>query len=207
MTALDGASAETRARIRHDLHARLTLIVGYAELLGTRDDEHIRREGPERIIEAAELLGREIDALFEESGSPAASNGGQVRPEPATIVVVDDDEQIRELLRLTLPEADFTVREASSGPETLRLIEAETPALVLLDWHMPARPGAEVLEELKRRWPDLPVVVLTAELRQSERERAEALGADAFLTKPFSPIELLETIERLLAERLRDQAS
>ena len=58
--------------------------------------------------------------------------------------------------------------------------------------------AAEVLQELKRRLPDLPVIVLTAEPRASERQRAEELGADAFLSKPFSPIELLETIERLL---------
>ena len=177
------------------------MIVGYAELLRARDDEQIRRDGPKRIVEAAELLGREIDALFEEPGSAGAPGA------LGTIVIVDDDEQIRELLRLTIPEADFTVREASGGPETLRMIEAETPALVLLDWHMPARPGAEVLEELKRRWPDLPVVVLTAEQRQSERERADALGANAFLTKPFSPIELLETIERVVAQKPPDQAS
>ena len=201
MTALDGASEETRARLRHDLKARLAVIVGYAELLRARDDEQIRRDGPKRIVEAAELLGREIDALFEEPGSAGAPGA------LGTIVIVDDDEQIRELLRLTIPEADFTVREASGGPETLRMIEAETPALVLLDWHMPARPGAEVLEELKRRWPDLPVVVLTAEQRQSERERADALGANAFLTKPFSPIELLETIERVVAQKPPDQAS
>lgn len=72
------------------------------------------------------------------------------------------------------------------------------PDLVLLDWKMPGRSGSEVLDELKRSYPDLPVIVLTAEIQEHHRVLAESLGVDVFLTKPFSPLELLETVERLL---------
>lgn len=80
------------------------------------------------------------------------------------------------------------------------------PDLVLLDWRMPERSGAEVLAETKRRHPDLPVIVLTAE-GERHRPEAETLGVDEFLTKPFSPLQLLDAVERLLAERPMNQAS
>jgi two-component system, NtrC family, response regulator GlrR len=71
---------------------------------------------------------------------------------------------------------------------------------VLLDWQLPGRTGSQVLDELKRRHPTLPIVVLTAKHEPPHRALAEALGVDVFLTKPFSPLELLDTVERLLTE-------
>ena len=191
----DQENSEERAQLRHDLRARLAVIVGYAHLLDGRDDEAIRREAPKRILEAAELLSRELDLLF--AGSEEAAESTPQAPRRA-IVVADDAPELRALLLLTLPDSDFDVREAGGGAAALELVDADPPGLVVLDWNMPGIPGAEVLQELKRRLPDLPVIVLTAEPRASERQRAEELGADAFLSKPFSPIELLETIERLL---------
>jgi CheY-like chemotaxis protein len=110
-------------------------------------------------------------------------------------------------LRATLPEDDYDVVEAGDGDEALELIAQERPDLVLLDWSMPRRAGADVLDEIKQRHPALPVVVLTAEHQPTHRALAEALGVDVFLTKPFSPIELLDTVERLLPERGPDQAT
>jgi two-component system, OmpR family, phosphate regulon response regulator PhoB len=119
---------------------------------------------------------------------------------PSRILIVDDDESVRSLLRATLPEDDYEVLEASDGNQALELTEREPPDLVLLDWQMPGRPGSHVLDELKSRYPDLPVVVLTAQHQPPQRALAEALGVDVFLTKPFSPMELLDTVERLLAK-------
>jgi DNA-binding response OmpR family regulator len=76
---------------------------------------------------------------------------------------------------------------------------------VLLDWRMPGRSGADVLQELKTRYPETPVIVLTAEPERPNREHAESLGADVFITKPFSPLQLLALIERLLPERPLDE--
>ena len=126
---------------------------------------------------------------------------------PRRIMIVDDDESVRSLLRMTLAEDEYEIDEATDGEEALRLLERAVPDLVLLDWKMPERHGSLVLDELKRRHPQLPVIVLTAEIAEHHRSLAEALNVDVFLTKPFSPLELLETIERLLVEHPLDEAS
>lgn len=117
------------------------------------------------------------------------------------IVIVDDDEWVRRLLRTTLSADEYEIIEATDGDEALRVASEGSPSLVLLDWQMPGLHGSLVLDSLKEKWPTLPVIVLTAEERQSQRDLAEALRADAFLNKPFSPLELLSLIERLLSER------
>jgi DNA-binding response OmpR family regulator len=147
------------------------------------------------MIEAAELLRAEIDELFDGARGTSPSADG------VKVVLIDDDDEARELLKLTLAKAEYSVRDASGGSEALQLIQADRPALVVLDWHMPDQSGALVLEELKGRWPDVPVIMLTGESRLSVRAQAEAQGADAFLLKPFRKDELLETIERVLAAR------
>lgn len=118
------------------------------------------------------------------------------------MMLVDDDPALRGLLRVTLPSEGFDVVEAAGGDEALALASEKAPDLVLLDWTMPGLSGGEVLRELKREHPELPVIVLTARREPRYRAEAESLGADTFLTKPFSPLELLETIERLLGRPL-----
>lgn len=123
------------------------------------------------------------------------------------VLIVDDDESIRALLRLTLPTEEYEVAEAVDGEDGLKMLVETDPDLILLDWKMPGRHGSLVLDEVKARRPTLPVIVLTSEIQEHHRRLAESLRVDAFLTKPFSPIELLETIERLLGERPLDQAT
>jgi CheY-like chemotaxis protein len=121
------------------------------------------------------------------------------------VLIVDDDEVIRSLLRLTLPAEGYSVVEAKDGEHALEIVEGRAPALVLLDWRMPGRSGREVLPEIKRLHPQTPVIVLTAEEPVRTQEEANALGADVFLTKPFSPLQLLATVERFLSERALDE--
>lgn len=123
------------------------------------------------------------------------------------VLIVDDDEAIRALLRLTLPTEEYDVAEAIDGEDGLRMLTETEPELILLDWKMPGRHGSLVLDEVKARRPTLPVIVLTSEIQEHHRRLAESLRVDAFLTKPFSPIELLETIERLLGESPLEQAT
>jgi DNA-binding response OmpR family regulator len=123
------------------------------------------------------------------------------------VLIVDDDESIRALLRLTLPTEEYEVIEAVDGEDGLKMLLEADPDLMLLDWKMPGRHGSLVLDEVKLRRPALPVIVLTSEIQEHHRRLAESLRVDAFLTKPFSPIELLETIERLLGERPLEQAT
>jgi len=121
------------------------------------------------------------------------------------IMSVDDDESVRSLLRHTLPPDDYEVTEAADGEQALEGIRAQPPDLILLDWRMPGMGGSSVLDAVKAGHPELPVIVLTSEVQEHHRLLAETLGVDVFLTKPFSPLELLETIERLLAERPVDE--
>lgn len=122
------------------------------------------------------------------------------------VLIVDDDEMIRSLLRMTLPAEGYDVVEAQDGDQALQMTDGPAPALVVLDWKMPGFSGAEVLPELKRRHPQTPVIVLTVE--PEARPQAESLGADVFLSKPFSPLQLLATVERLLLpERSVDEGA
>ncbi len=117
------------------------------------------------------------------------------------VLIVDDDDLVRSLLRMTLPAEGLDLIEAQNGEEALEVVAKGVPALVLLDWRMPGLSGADVLAELKRRQPGTPVIVLTVESDPRQREMAKSLGADVFLTKPFSPLHLLGTVERVLADR------
>jgi CheY-like chemotaxis protein len=120
------------------------------------------------------------------------------------IILVDDEDSVRQLLRATFSGDEYEILEATNGDEGLSLVEEQPPDLLILDWEMPGTHGSLVLDAVKTRRPALPVIVLTGDLRPSQRELAESIGADAFLNKPFSPLALLSEIERLLADRPRD---
>lgn len=122
-------------------------------------------------------------------------------------MLVDDDATLRTLIRVTLPSDGFEVVEAADGAEALQLLDERPPDLVVLDWNMPERSGAEVLADLKRRDARVPVIVLTGERDKRPRAVARMLGADEFLTKPFSPLRLLDAIDRLIADRAPNQTA
>jgi CheY-like chemotaxis protein len=184
---------ELRLALSHDLKTAVSVIAGYAELLLIRDDERTRQEAPQRILEAAQRLRVELDALAERF-----ANGVAPAPEaPAvvsTILLVDDDNDLRTLLRTTFSADEFAVVEAEDGESALARAAEDPPDVVVLDWQMPGLPGAEVLARLKETTPSTRVLVLTAHADAL----AESGAADAFLTKPFSPRMLLDVLEQLL---------
>jgi CheY-like chemotaxis protein len=118
---------------------------------------------------------------------------------PASILIADDYEDNRELLRLMLEAVGYRVREASNGRECVSMAQAEPPAIFLIDLSMPVLDGWGVLRELRadERTMRLPCVAVTA-FSDPTRERALEAGFNAYLSKPFKGKELLETIERLL---------
>ncbi len=125
------------------------------------------------------------------------------------ILIVDDEESIRRLIEAALEGPDCVVAHAAEGQEGIRLAQAAHPDLIILDWMMPGLSGLDVLRELRRNPGTLgiPVVLVTAMCQERNREEAIAAGADAYLFKPFSPLELLRTIHGVLLEReLRDRA-
>jgi CheY-like chemotaxis protein len=115
---------------------------------------------------------------------------------------VDDETSVRMICHFNLVAAGMDVREAANGREALELIRDEIPDLVLLDVMMPQLDGWEVARQLQSdpRTRDLPVVFLTARAELADRQRAADLGAVGFLSKPFDPLELPDTIERVLRQ-------
>ena len=121
---------------------------------------------------------------------------------PATILIVDDYADNRELLRLMLEQAGYRVLEATGGGEGIHAARSERPDLALVDLSMPGVDGWRVLSEL--RADDGTSGILCAAVSafaDGAREQALAHGFDAYITKPFRRSDLIETVERLLAER------
>lgn len=114
------------------------------------------------------------------------------------ILVADDEDILRILIADTL-EDDFTVDEAEDGKEALQKIRENDYDLILLDYMMPYMTGLEVLEEVRKDGNDTRVLMLTAKAQDADREQAIQKGADYFMSKPFSPMELLELVEKILA--------
>lgn len=121
----------------------------------------------------------------------------------SSILVIDDEADIRLLCRMNLERGDVTVTEAASGAEGLEAARSDVPAVIILDLMMSHMDGVEVLRRLKDDplTTGVPVVILTAKASGYERERCESLGAAAFMTKPFSMEALAETVDGLMRER------
>jgi two-component system, OmpR family, alkaline phosphatase synthesis response regulator PhoP len=116
-----------------------------------------------------------------------------------TILVVDDDPDIARFVEVNLRSAGYDVAVAADGEEALEKAGELRPDLVLLDVMMPRRDGYEVCQQLRGSgWTDLKIVMLTAKGREAEVTKGLALGADAYVTKPFSTSELVDTVTRLL---------
>jgi DNA-binding response OmpR family regulator len=122
---------------------------------------------------------------------------------PRSVLVVDDDPDIRDLVTMKIASAGFDVRTAADGEAALTAARAFMPDLVLLDRMMPGLDGLQVCRML-RADPDLDrtlVLMLTAKARESDVRDGFAAGADGYITKPFSPCELLARVEWALRPR------
>jgi DNA-binding response OmpR family regulator len=115
------------------------------------------------------------------------------------VLIVDDEPDVRALVRSALSYArqDLTAIEAADGDEALAMIHSERPDLVVLDLALPKRDGFTVLEQVREK-TDLPIIVLTARGLEEDKIKGLRLGADDYLTKPFSPRELVARIESVL---------
>jgi len=137
--------------------------------------------------------------------SGAAASGGSDRPSndgrPCRVVlIVDDDPFIRRLIATTLEDVtSFALHEAGDGAEALAIAARERPALIFLDVDMPNIDGIETCRRLRLApsTQQTTIVMLTAVHGREVERRAEQAGADLFLTKPFSPLELLRLVDRL----------
>ncbi|HLZ09128.1 MAG TPA: response regulator [Chloroflexota bacterium] len=117
-----------------------------------------------------------------------------------SVLIADDQSSIRMLVRATIESDAYSIAEASNGDQAWWLIKELRPDLVLLDVEMPGLSGLEVTREV-RNDPSLvgtTVILLTANISKTDVEAGLAAGADLYLTKPFSPLELLTVLEKAL---------
>jgi excisionase family DNA binding protein len=136
----------------------------------------------------------DLDAFLERSGAGARSTEGG-----PLVLIVDDDDKLREFVRVNLEMEGYTVREAASAREGLDALEEQSPDLVLLDVMMPEMDGWEMLRQLHERhgMGAIPVIVFSGQVEEDAGEVA-ARGAQAFIGKPFSPQSLIERTKALL---------
>ncbi|HJN21297.1 MAG: phosphate regulon transcriptional regulator PhoB [Alphaproteobacteria bacterium] len=117
-----------------------------------------------------------------------------------SILLVEDEPSIVELLSYNLKREGFEVRETGDGEEALLMIRERPPDLVILDWMLPSVSGLEVCRQLRRdpNLQQLPIIMLTARAEEDDRVRALDSGADDYVTKPFSPSEVIARVRAVL---------
>jgi DNA-binding response OmpR family regulator len=156
---------------------------------GAKTFERLLGEADEAIAAA-----RHRGVIVALSGEPA---DGSVRAR-GTVVIADDDPEVTRLIDTQLRAAGYTTVLAQDGASAIEAVETGRPDLVIVDMMMPRMTGIDVLARLRNMPERPPTIVLSARGREQDITRAFALGADDYVTKPFSPQELLARIERLL---------
>jgi DNA-binding response OmpR family regulator len=126
-----------------------------------------------------------------------------------SVLVVDDEPNILLSLQFLMKNAGYEVRTAKDGDEALAELERGVPDLILLDVMMPKRDGFEVCQRIRGhpQWKVVPIIMLTARGRPIEREKGLALGANDYITKPFSTKAVIARVEAVLANSERDSAN
>lgn len=120
------------------------------------------------------------------------------------ILIVEDDENIRKLIKMYLEKAEFKVVEAKDGKEALFQFNNEKPQLVVLDLMIPLKSGEDVAREI-RKVSNIPILMLTAKADEENRVQGLEIGADDYVTKPFSPRELVLRIKNILKRSYPDE--
>jgi len=124
-------------------------------------------------------------------------------PETSRILVVEDDATIRTGLRVTLELEGFAVEEAADGAEALRLLASFAPDVVVLDLMLPGRSGFDICRDIRALKPGVFVLMLTARTDEASKVAGLTLGADDYVTKPFSLAELIARLRTLLRRSVR----
>ena len=119
---------------------------------------------------------------------------------PKTVLIVDDELSILVPLQFLMEKEGYTAKLAQSGKEAIEKISAVCPDLVLLDIMLPDLDGYEIYQMIRQRaeWESIRIIFLTAKNRDTDMARGLAMGADAYITKPFSNTQLIEKIRELI---------
>jgi DNA-binding response OmpR family regulator len=119
---------------------------------------------------------------------------------PARVLIAEDDDSLRQLIRLSVDVGGIDIDEAADGETAILLAHENPPDVALLDWSMPGLSGLDVCRALRAdpRSAGALIVIVTARVLEGDREQALAAGADHYMGKPFSPDELLDTVRDAL---------
>jgi two-component system phosphate regulon response regulator PhoB len=117
-----------------------------------------------------------------------------------TILIVDDEPDIREVIRFALEDAEFRVLEAEHAAQAHRLLTTETPDLLLLDWMLPGQSGLEMAQQIKLnpKTRRVPIIMVSARGTEDDRVRGLNSGVDDYISKPFSPREMVARVNAVL---------
>ena len=135
----------------------------------------------------------DLDKFLESSGPGTRDQAGPM------VLVVDDDDHMREYMRASLEIEGYTVHEARNAEEGLSFLESDhQPQLILLDVMMPGTDGWEMLQRIQERHGSIPVIMFSGQVDEHSAARAEERGASAFVGKPFDPQHLIEQAKQIL---------
>jgi len=135
----------------------------------------------------------DLDKFLESSGP-----GGREHAGP-TVLIVDDDERLREYMRTNLELEGYSVLDAGSAEEGMRVLEAgQQPQLILLDVMMPHTDGWEMLQRIQERHGAIPVIMFSGQIDERSAEQAEQRGATGFVGKPFDPQQLIDRAKQIV---------
>ena len=117
-----------------------------------------------------------------------------------TILLADDEAYLRLLVHTILADPAYRILEATDGHQALAMVRAEPPDLLVLDWMMPGLSGIAVAQALRQdpATAHIPIIMLTAKSQAGDQAQGHALDLQAYLIKPFSPLELLEKVQAIL---------
>src|SRR5260221_6648708 len=116
------------------------------------------------------------------------------------VLIVEDDSDIRELIRYNLTQENFVVEEAADGPQALEKVRRRAPDLMVLDLMLPGMPGLEICRQMRNgaETANLPILIVTAKGTEVDKVIGLEMGADDYVVKPFSPRELIARVKALL---------
>lgn len=139
------------------------------------------------------------DRIFRNADNRGVEALRQEKP-MKTILLADDEANLRILVRTTLDDSDYHILEAADGTAALDLARRQCPDLLVLDWMMPGINGLDVARALRQdpSTAHIPIIMLTARGQETDKAQGHSLGTYAYLVKPFSPLELLQKVREAL---------
>lgn len=189
-------------RLKHLVLVGANLLAqGYTEF-DSWSEKMIQEFGPgiEPYLEDIMMNSQELHGPYAKKGFAQSRKKGRSLFMTKNVLIVDDEPNIVLSLKFLITQEGFAVRTAGSGEEALKALTEQLPDLILLDVMMPKPDGYEVCQKIRAtpEWKDIPVIMLTAKGRDVEKQKGLAMGADDYITKPFSTKELIAKVLDIL---------